>query len=138
MTITFSPEGRDGTVKNGGTSSGTFAKDGGISYLGLHPTSVFALSVQVAHQVCWHILLPFYSLSIYDDEVYDVTIEDGNDIALPLEQLDRVHRIRIPMSVPNRIHHRLVGELSHSLRPDDGELPLELLHRLQELQWRRR
>ena len=36
MTVTFSPEGRDGTVKNGGMSSGTFAKDGGISYLGLH------------------------------------------------------------------------------------------------------
>jgi hypothetical protein len=45
MTITFSQEGRDGTVKSGGTSSGAFAKEGGISYWGLHPTSVFALSV---------------------------------------------------------------------------------------------
>jgi hypothetical protein len=69
----------------------------------------------------------------YDDQVCDVTVEDENDIALVLEQRDRVHRIRIPMSVPNRIHHLLVGELSHSLRPDDGELPLELLHKLQEL-----
>ena len=40
MTVTFSPEGRDGTVKNGGMSSGTFANDGGISYLGLHPQSL--------------------------------------------------------------------------------------------------
>jgi hypothetical protein len=32
-----------------------------------------------------------------------------------------------------RIDHGLVGELSRSLRPDDEELPLELLPELQEL-----
>ena len=37
----------------------------------------------------------------YDEEVYDITVEDEIDIALALEQCDRVHRIRIPMSVPN-------------------------------------
>jgi hypothetical protein len=37
----------------------------------------------------------------YDEEVYDVTVENKIDIALALEQRDRVHRIRIPMSVPN-------------------------------------
>jgi hypothetical protein len=31
------------------------------------------------------------------------------------------------------IHHGLVGELSHCLRLDDGEHPLELLPELQEL-----
>ena len=31
------------------------------------------------------------------------------------------------------IDHGLIGELSRSLRPDDGELPLELLPELQEL-----
>ena len=35
------PKGQDGTVEIGGINSHTFAKDGGTSYLGRHPTSVF-------------------------------------------------------------------------------------------------
>ena len=37
----------------------------------------------------------------YDEEVYDVTVEDEIDIAFAFKQCDRVHHIRIPMSVPN-------------------------------------
>jgi hypothetical protein len=37
----------------------------------------------------------------YDDEDYDVTIEDEKGIVLALEQRDRVHRIRLTMSVPS-------------------------------------
>ena len=64
--VTVSQEGRDGTANYGGTNSHTFAGDGEASYLGPHPTWVFASSVHMARQLqtCWHIHLPFHSSSI--------------------------------------------------------------------------
>ena len=64
--MTVSEAGRDGIANDGGTRSHKFAKDGELSYLAQHPTSVFASSVQMAHQLqtCWPIRLPFLSSSI--------------------------------------------------------------------------
>src|SRR6266851_8003449 len=55
-----------GIANGGGTSSCRFAEDGDTSYLGRHPTSVFASFVHVARlwQICSHIPLPFPSLFI--------------------------------------------------------------------------
>ena len=63
VTLTILLVGRYGTVNNGGTNSHTFAKDGGMSYLGRHPTWIFASSVHMAHrlQTCWHIRPSFHS-----------------------------------------------------------------------------
>ena len=64
--VTVSQEGRDGTANYGGTNSHTFAGDGEASYLGQHPTWVFASSVHMARQLqtCWHIHPLFHSSSI--------------------------------------------------------------------------
>ena len=64
--VTLSQEGRDGNANYGGTHSHTFASDGETSYLGRHPTWVFASFVQGARQLqtCWRIHLPFHSSSI--------------------------------------------------------------------------
>ena len=63
--VTVSQEGRYGIANYGGTNSHTFANDGETSYLGRHPTWVFASFVQRARQLqtCWNIPLPFHSSS---------------------------------------------------------------------------
>ena len=55
--------GRHGTVKDGGTNSHKFVKDGEMSYSGQHPIWIFASSVHMAHQlqICWDIHLPSHS-----------------------------------------------------------------------------
>jgi hypothetical protein len=55
--MTLSLEGGDGIVKDGGTNSHTFAKDGESSSSGQHPTWAFASFVHMALQLqkCWHI-----------------------------------------------------------------------------------
>src|SRR5229473_3043384 len=66
MTKSVSKGRVNGPAKSGGTNSHTFAKDGGISYLGQHPTWVFTLSVHLARpsQTYWNIHHPFRSLLI--------------------------------------------------------------------------
>src|SRR5258708_3803595 len=66
MTMSVSNGTGNGPARSGGTNSHTFAKDGGILYLGQHPTWVFTLSVHSARpsQTCWNIPHPFRSLLI--------------------------------------------------------------------------
>lgn len=55
MTVPVSPgESGHGSANAGGIGSRMFAKDGGILYLGQHPTWAFPLSVQKARplQTC--------------------------------------------------------------------------------------
>ena len=55
----------DGLGNAGGIDSPMFAKDGGTSSLGQHPTLASASFVHMARlwQTCWHTLHPFHSSS---------------------------------------------------------------------------
>jgi hypothetical protein len=99
----------------GGIDSRTFAKDGGTSSLGQHPTWASALFVHMARlwQTCWHTHHPFHSSSITYD--HDITAEDEEAIILALEQRDRVRRIRF--GIP-------VLKLQKLIMAIDGEYPI--------------
>jgi hypothetical protein len=66
LMVTVSWEGGDGVANDGGLNLLKFAKDGETSFLGRHPTWIFASSVHMTRQLltCWHIHLPFLSSSI--------------------------------------------------------------------------
>jgi hypothetical protein len=58
--------GGNGRANAGGINSHTFAEDGDTSFLERHPICVCPSSVRMERQwqMCWHIPLPFRSLSI--------------------------------------------------------------------------
>jgi hypothetical protein len=134
------------TTENLRFDSVKFQFSGGGVQVGVYPpdeTKVYALELYV---ICWHLDWQIFSVAqifnslsqmfsmvehlTFKHEVHNQSSEEHNEV-------DRTewHKLLKSFSNAKTLHvdEGLVKELSRSLRPDDRELPLELLPELQEL-----
>jgi hypothetical protein len=109
MTVFVAPGGGDGPASSGGINWLTFSGDGEISYLGRHPTWVFASTVQNACplQTRWPIFHPFRSL-------LNITMNIPTSLR-KMRRRNRIRRIRLRMAIPN---------LQKFIMAIDEELPI--------------
>ena len=96
ISVSVLGEGRHGLGKHGDISSHTFTEDGGISYLGRHPTLVFVSSITCVKDVLEH-SPPFPHIIDYKGRIEHMgtTAAYDGEMAHALAQCDRVRRIRL-------------------------------------------